>query len=209
MVLPSCSNPQLLRQPPCQTGFQLVSHRVSGVLGSLVPPNGSAPSHEKGSGCRGNEGRHGSRSQVDCVDFNERAAYADQWMCRGVLRVVILARILLVLLTIRLLMPPGICICQLTSTASNYLANVLGTETPAPIEEDDDHAPGCPASILSTGMGVSPPAGPLVFPPAAQSAVCVLPCPSLSDLSWPFTLLSTGPPPSPDPLLQVLCVLMI
>src|SRR5947209_7014983 len=73
-----------------------------------------------------------------------------------------LARVLLVLLTVRLLMPPGICACRWSAPAAGLLVHLLGADTSVPVpapEEDDDHAPGCPASPLAQGMGVHPPAG--------------------------------------------------
>ena len=79
-----------------------------------------------------------------------------------------LRAILMVLIGIRLLMPPGICVCKWSSPASRYLAALLLLERPVPIEEhredDDDHAPGCPASPLAAGMGVKPATTPLLPP---------------------------------------------
>jgi hypothetical protein len=71
---------------------------------------------------------------------------------------------LCLLITLRLLMPPGICVCKLSSPASRLLLAVCGQEVPEPNspdeDRDDDHHPGCPASFLSVGMGVAPPSGP-------------------------------------------------
>jgi hypothetical protein len=71
---------------------------------------------------------------------------------------------LCVLITLRLLMPPGICVCKLSSPASRLLLAACGQEIPdrnsGDEEADDDHHPGCPASFLSVGMGVAPPPGP-------------------------------------------------
>jgi hypothetical protein len=72
----------------------------------------------------------------------------------------ILSRILLVLITVRLLMPPGICICHLSSPAAYLLTVALGGEPPMPsTEPHDDHDPGCPASALAPALGLQP-AGP-------------------------------------------------
>jgi hypothetical protein len=73
----------------------------------------------------------------------------------------ILYKLLYVLMTARLLLPPGICICQSSAATARLLAEFLrtGMAVPTPeAEEDDrdDHAPGCPASKLSTGMGLLP-----------------------------------------------------
>jgi hypothetical protein len=73
----------------------------------------------------------------------------------------ILYKLLYVLMAVRLLLPPGICICQSAAPAARLLAHLLqtGMDVPTPeAEEDerDDHAPGCPASKLSTGMGLLP-----------------------------------------------------
>jgi hypothetical protein len=68
------------------------------------------------------------------------------------------------LITVRLLMPPGICVCTLSAPASRLLLAVFGQEVPepAPVNEEDDqnHHPGCPACFLAVGMGVAPPPGP-------------------------------------------------
>jgi hypothetical protein len=69
--------------------------------------------------------------------------------------------LLSVLITVRLLLPPGICICQWSSPAARLLIAVCGQDSPVQdLPDDDDHNPGCPASYLAVGMGVAPPAGP-------------------------------------------------
>jgi len=80
-------------------------------------------------------------------------------------------RILVVLIGVRLLLPPGICICKLSSPVVRVVADALGGDPTAPAPDDDDHDPGCPASVLSLGMGVKP-ASPTLDAPAA------LPCPA-------------------------------
>jgi hypothetical protein len=93
----------------------------------------------------------------------------------------ILYRLLLVLLTLRLLMPPGICVCKWNAPAARLLAEVLHThheDLPSPADDDDDHAPGCPASPLACGMGVKP-ASP--SPP--------IPEPSLEPMALPEAIL--------------------
>ncbi len=76
-------------------------------------------------------------------------------------------KILMVLITLRLLMPPGICACKWSSPAGRLLAALTHSERSIPIEEDrddDDHDAGCPASPLAAGMGVKPPSEPLLPP---------------------------------------------
>ncbi|MFO0846254.1 MAG: hypothetical protein U0797_28390 [Gemmataceae bacterium] len=70
----------------------------------------------------------------------------------------ILRHLLLVAITLRLLMPPGVCVCKLSSPAVHLLCLALGGEPPvtAPEHDDHDHHPGCPASGLSEGLGVQP-----------------------------------------------------
>ena len=72
----------------------------------------------------------------------------------------ILYRALLVLIVARLLLPPGICVCKLSSPAARLLVHALGGEAPAPQPDDHDHLPGCPASDLAQGMGLQPAAPP-------------------------------------------------
>ncbi len=87
--------------------------------------------------------------------------------------------ILMILIAIRLLMPPGICACKWSSPAARFLVALLQNEQRVPVDDDrdDDHAPGCPASPLAVGMGVKPPVEPLLppdlsleLPPPASSA---------------------------------------
>jgi hypothetical protein len=82
------------------------------------------------------------------------------------------ARFLVVLIGLRLLMPPGICVCKLSSPVARVLVHVLGGDVPPPAPHDDDHHPGCPASVLSLGLGVKP-ASPAIDAPAS------LPSPAL------------------------------
>src|SRR5215469_7959166 len=73
-------------------------------------------------------------------------------------------------MALRLLMPPGICACKLSSPAARLLASFFqtGPPQPAPADaEDDDHAPGCPASPLAVGMGLKPASHPILPPDLA------------------------------------------
>ena len=75
--------------------------------------------------------------------------------------------ILMVLIVLRLLLPPGICVCKWSSPAARLLVALMNSERQAPPQQesdDDDHAPGCPASPLAVGMGVRPPSE-TVWPP--------------------------------------------
>jgi hypothetical protein len=86
----------------------------------------------------------------------------------------ILTRVLFVLLALRLLVPPGICLCKLSSPASRLLADALGNEPlslPAETEHHDDHHDGCPAGGLCEALGLRP-AGP---GPIELPLVAVLP----------------------------------
>jgi hypothetical protein len=74
----------------------------------------------------------------------------------------------MVLIVLRLMMPPGICACQWSSPAARLLLALTQSNRQIPSEpqrdNDDDHDAGCPASPLAAGMGVAPPCDPL-FPP--------------------------------------------
>lgn len=78
---------------------------------------------------------------------------------------------LFVLLAFRLMLPPGICVCQWNSTAALVRLGLLAADDSQPQppadDKDDDHDPGCPASKLATGMGLRPAAAPP--PPPAPS----------------------------------------
>ena len=84
----------------------------------------------------------------------------------------ILYRILIALMALRLLMPPGICACKLSSPAARLLADFFQTARPLPPPappdaEDNDHAPGCPASPLAVAMGLLPASHPILPPDLA------------------------------------------
>ncbi|HTU89525.1 MAG TPA: hypothetical protein VMF69_05455 [Gemmataceae bacterium] len=80
-----------------------------------------------------------------------------------------LRALLIVLIVLRLLMPPGICACKWSSPAARLLIALTQLDRQIPVEQqrdnDDDHDAGCPASPLAAGMGVKPPCEPLL-PPA-------------------------------------------
>jgi hypothetical protein len=87
----------------------------------------------------------------------------------------ILWRVLFVLMTLRLLAPPGICLCKSTGPLLLWLGTTPVTEEPT---REDDHEPGCPASPLSAGMYLKPSGvplhPPLTFdhPPQAELPLC-------------------------------------
>jgi hypothetical protein len=123
-----------------------------------------------------------------------------------------LHRTLFVLLTIRLMLPPGICVCQWHSPAARFVVGLLNTgrEVPPspPVEKEDDHEPGCPASKLAAGMGLRP-ASPAPLPPAASpEVVSVSQAPVHLPVAGSDGDFRTGPPPQPDLYLTV-CALRI
>jgi hypothetical protein len=75
--------------------------------------------------------------------------------------VLILTRLLFVMLALRLLVPPGICLCKLSSPTSRLLIELLNSDPSIPVENEseDDHHDGCPCSAVNEGMGLRP-AGP-------------------------------------------------
>ena len=92
--------------------------------------------------------------------------------------------LLMALIVLRLLMPPGICACQWSSPAARLLLAFTKSDRLIPMEQprdnDDDHDAGCPASPLAVGMGVAPPCEPL-FPPALSYDAPPLPPTMLFD----------------------------
>jgi len=106
----------------------------------------------------------------------------------------------MVLIAIRLLMPPGICVCQWSSPAARLLIALVQSEREVPVEDDrdDDHAPGCPASPLAVGMGVKPSAEP---PQPPGLSLDLPPLESAQPLSSVFNdttvTVYLGPPPNP------------
>lgn len=124
----------------------------------------------------------------------------------------ILYRILIALMALRLLMPPGICACKLSSPAARLLASFFQTVRPAPLPPadpaDDDHAPGCPASPLAVGMGLKPASHPILPPDLALERP-----PALEEAE--LALCIDFPPPettcgsATEPLYLTLCALLI
>lgn len=66
-------------------------------------------------------------------------------------------RLLCVLIFVRVMLPPGVCVCQLSGLSARLAAHLAGREQPPPPPEDDHgHDPGCPASPLSAALGLKP-----------------------------------------------------
>lgn len=102
------------------------------------------------------------------IDFPAIRPYANSIGKRGKNIVSALRAILMVLIALRLLMPPGICACKWSSPAARLLIALAQSDRQIPLEQprdnDDDHDAGCPASPLAAGMGVAPPCQPLLPP---------------------------------------------
>jgi hypothetical protein len=121
--------------------------------------------------------------------------------------------LLMVLIVVRLLMPPGICACKWSSPAARLLIALLQTNRQIPLEQerdsDDDHDAGCPASPLAAGMGVVPPSQPLLPPPLALDPPPLLQ--SSFAFSWTATertaSLQVATPSSP--LFLTVCALLL
>jgi len=119
----------------------------------------------------------------------------------------ILYRLLLVLMTVRLLLPPGVCICKMQAPAARFLILLFHSNRPIPVDEHDDdhHADGCPASKNSVGLGLRP-----VHVPAPVLLAAMV---DFSDRETPYLSIyhseteETGLPP-PD-LLLTCCTLRI
>jgi hypothetical protein len=117
----------------------------------------------------------------------------------------------MVLITVRMLMPPGICACKWTSPAARLLLALAQSERqiPTPSEsDDDDHDAGCPASPLAVGMGVKPPCEPLLPPALALDP------PSLESTPTPLSIATETPvsfrfDSSHSPLYVTFCALLV
>jgi hypothetical protein len=105
----------------------------------------------------------------------------------------LLSQAMLGMMILRLLVPPGCCLCQLKSPAAEVLASLVGKALPPALPEppeDENHHDGCPASFVSTGLGLRP------------AAVTVLP-PGFLDLPTPTADLPTAPVELLAPLTQL------
>jgi hypothetical protein len=106
---------------------------------------------------------------LDRIDLSSIRFYANREVVSQGSAILFSSRtILMVLITMRLLLPPGICVCKWSSPAARMLVALVQSEHEVPIEDqrddDDDHDAGCPASPLAAGMGVKPPTEPLLPP---------------------------------------------
>jgi hypothetical protein len=114
---------------------------------------------------------------------------------------------LLVLLTWRLLLPPGVCLCQFIRPAAALLARLLDKEPPAPEPEEDGHLAGCPASKLGPGLRAQPadlPTPPaLAFDSPALAGCSSAPAASLTSLPDRDVL------PATTPLYVTLCAFLL
>jgi hypothetical protein len=99
--------------------------------------------------------------------------------------------LLMVLIVVRLLMPPGICACKWSSPAARLLISLVQSDRQIPVEQerdnDDDHDAGCPASPLAAGMGVVPSSEPPLSPGLA------LDLPPLPQATFSISLLAAEP----------------
>jgi hypothetical protein len=71
--------------------------------------------------------------------------------------VTLLYRLLCMLIFVRVMCPPGVCLCKLSVLPARLAAHVFATgkEVPLPpAERDDEHDDGCPCSPFSAGMGL-------------------------------------------------------
>jgi hypothetical protein len=71
----------------------------------------------------------------------------------------LLFRMLCVLICVRVLCPPDVCLCASSAVPARALAFLFQTGKdvpPPPHEHDDDHDAGCPCSPLDTGLGLRP-----------------------------------------------------
>lgn len=131
---------------------------------------------------------HNSKLSTLCVDFSAIGVYVNRVESRENFIVFHLRALLMVLIVLRLLMPPGICACQWSSPAARMLIALTQSDRQIPSEpqrdSEDDHDAGCPASPLSAGMGVAPPCDPLLPPGLALDA---LPSPQEVPLSYSFS----------------------
>ena len=119
-------------------------------------------------------------------------------------------RVLFVLMTLRLLLPPGICVCKWNSPAARILVDLFqtGKDIPPPEPEDNDHAPGCPASPFAVGMGLRPASPlPLILDPAFEMP----PVAEVAPSGFCFTSATAEPPcePPEDTLYLTLRTLLI
>ena len=146
----------------------------AGTSGILVSSRNSLP--------------HYSKLSTSCVDLSVIGVYANRVERGERLIVFHLRALLMVLIVLRLLMPPGICACQWSSPAARMLLALTQSDRQLPSEpqrdNEDDHDAGCPASPLAVGMGVAPPCDPLL-PPGLSLDSVPLPQPTLLSCSLP------------------------
>jgi hypothetical protein len=120
---------------------------------------------------------------------------------------VVLRTSLLVVLTWRLLLPPGVCLCQFIHPAATLLARILGHEPPAPEPEEDGHLAGCPVSKLGPSLRAQPDEPPSPPAPALDGLTLVggASVPSITLAPLP----NQPPPHGTAPLFVILCAFLL
>jgi hypothetical protein len=128
-------------------------------------------------------------------------------LSRGTGMAMVVRTSLLVLLTWRLLLPPGVCLCQFIHPAASLLARLLGNEPPAPEPEEEGHLAGCPASKLGPGLRAQPADPPAPPAPAFDSPALAggSPTPSAALTPLPDHAVSPGT----APLYVILCAFLL
>jgi hypothetical protein len=112
--------------------------------------------------------------------------------------------LLLLLILLRLLWPPGLCACQFF-----HLEEPPQTPADAPDHNHDEHPPGCPGSKTASNLWIAradPPPAPDLCSDAGllpEPAVLPAPAPAISDR------VSTDPDPGERPLYVTLRALLI
>jgi hypothetical protein len=114
----------------------------------------------------------------------------------------------MLLIAARLMAPPGICLCKVTSPAVGSFLHLLGKDVPPVAPEPvEDHDPGCPASGLSEAMGLQPPPV-MLLPPLALAPVVSEDSP-LVCFSDAVEVFPAGWGPADPERYLILCALLI
>jgi len=113
----------------------------------------------------------------------------------GELCVRLLARSLVVFMAVRVVAPPGVCLCELSLPFVGDLADLLGPDRDSSDCPFDDHTHGCttcqlPQGVQSRTAAPSPRPAPAFEPPPAPSATVDAAGPSCA----PAPPLPTPPP---------------
>jgi hypothetical protein len=136
----------------------------------------------------------------------QRPALGADWRSQKVVRV--LTRLLVVFMALRVLAPPGVCLCELTQPVERLLADAFGGPRPPAHCDEEDPLFGCTLCQLPPGVEAKHVPAP---PPPSAASEPLAPLASASSPAHDSSLDSSLPtlPPAGRALYISHCAIVI